>query len=180
MISPFKALLATFVFFTLLIFSNTTTAQDDKSKRPSPPDEITVKTKNTDITVNYNRPSVKYRKIWGGLVPYDKVWRTGANEATTFEISRDSKINGGEVLPAGKYSLFTIPGETEWTIIFNTVPDQWGAYNYDASKDALRIKVSPRESQEFTEMLTFKIGRDGRVTMMWEKLAVGFQAKGIK
>ena len=152
-------------------------AQEDKSKRPSPPAEVSAKVKGTDVVINYSQPSVKHRKVWGALVPYDKVWRTGANEATTFEVSTDVKIEG-ETLPAGKYSLFTIPGESSWTIIFNSVPDQWGAYSYDASKDVLKVKVDPMETDESTEMLTFDVAKNGKVTMKWEKLAVSFSVKG--
>ena len=92
-----------------LFQTNVTQAQDDKSKRPSPPAEASAKVGGTMVTINYSQPSVKSRKIWGELVPYDKVWRTGANEATTFEVSTDVKIEG-KTLPAGKYGLFTIPG----------------------------------------------------------------------
>ena len=166
--------IATIAFVFLTVISN---AQEDKSKRPSPPAEVSANVKGNDIVINYSRPSVKHRKIWGGLEPYDKVWRTGANEATTFEVSKDVKIEG-KPLPAGKYSLFTIPGEKEWTIMFNTVLDQWGAYSYDSSKDALRVVVTPVESEEMTEMLTFYIAKNGRVTMKWEKLAVSFSVKG--
>lgn len=177
--SSINALLVTITFLSIVIFSNNSMAQDDKSKRPSPPAEVSAKVKKTEITINYSQTSVKYRKIWGGLVPYDKVWRTGANEATTFEVSTDVKIEG-EILPAGKYSLFTIPGETDWTVIFNNVSDQWGAYSYDPSKDALRVQVVPNKYDEMTEMLTFKIAKDGWVTMMWEKLGIGFSVKGQK
>ena len=90
--------------------------------------------------------------IWGDLVPYGKVWRTGANEATTFETDKDIMIKE-QKLPAGKYALFTIPGETEWTWIFNSVWDQWGAYKYDESKDVLRVKSTPESSSVFHEQL---------------------------
>ena len=115
---------------TFILFSIFSMAQDDKSKRPSPPDKVSEKVGSATITIDYSQPSVKDREIWGGLVPYGKVWRTGANEATTFENSADVKVEG-ESLKAGKYGLFTIPEANEWTIIFNSVPDQWGSGGYD-------------------------------------------------
>ncbi len=109
----------------------------------------------TDITITYSRPGVKGRKIWGGLVPYGKVWRTGANEATTFEVSDDVTIDG-KPLPKGIYSLHTIPGPDQWTIIFNKVANQWGSFNYDESKDALRVTAVPQKAP-FTEWMAFEI-----------------------
>ena len=149
-------------------------AQDDKANRPSPPAEATGTVEGTDITINYSQPSVKGREIFGELEPYGKVWRTGANEATTFEVSNDVTIEG-ETLPAGKYALFTIPRENEdWTVIFNKNPDQWGAFDYDESQDALRVDVAPQETEEMTEKLTFEVGEEGEVSMMWANTAISF------
>lgn len=127
---------------------------------------------NVEITLEYGRPSVKGRKIWGGLVPYDRVWRTGADEATTLEVTSDIAVEG-QVLPAGVYSLFTIPGEAEWTVIFNTVSEQWGAFNYDETKDALRVAVTP-QTAEFVESLELLI-EDSEVILRWGELAVPFR-----
>jgi len=125
-----------------------------------------------EVTLEYGRPNVKEREIWGGLVPYDKVWRTGANEATTISFSGNVTV-GGEKLAAGTYGLFTIPGEDEWTFILNKVADQWGASKYDAGQDALRVSAKPSEA-EHTESMEFVI--DGSsVVLRWEKLAVGFE-----
>lgn len=159
----------------LLIFSDLY-SQEDKSKRASPPAIEEMELDDLKITIAYSRPSVKGRKIWGGLVPYGKVWRTGANEATTFEINRNVVLDG-QNLPAGKFGLFTIPGEDEWTIIFNEVWDQWGAYGYDAGRDILRIKVMPDKTDEFTEMMTFEIDEDGEIELYWENLEVKFKVK---
>jgi len=159
------------VFFTLLV-SVSLHAQDTKA-RTSPPAKVTGTVAGSSITIDYSQPSVKGRKIWGGLVPYNEVWRTGANEATTFETSKDVKIEG-MLLPAGKYALFTIPGETEWTIIFNKTWDQWGAYNYDKKADKLRVKVKPSKSATLTEQLTFTIEGD-KAVMKWEYVEVGFK-----
>lgn len=107
----------------------------------------------TDATITYGRPSVRGRTIYGDLVPYGEVWRTGANEATTITIEDDVMVEG-ESLAAGTYALFTIPGEDTWTVIFNEEAEQWGAYNYDESADALRVTVEP-EAAASMEMMTF-------------------------
>jgi hypothetical protein len=162
--------------FAFILFSISTMAQDDKSKRPSPPAKVSEKIGNTTVTIDYSQPAVKNRDIWDGLVPYGKVWRTGANEATTFEVSSDVKVEGN-ALKAGKYALFTIPAADEWTIIFNSVPDQWGAFNYDESKDVLRVKVKPEKADQNTERMTFEISDAGLVSLMWEKLNVSFKVQ---
>jgi len=131
----------------------------------------------TDVTIMYNRPGVKGRVIWGGLVPYDKVWRTGANEATTITLSQAVKING-QALPAGTYSFHTIPGKTSWTLIFNKTAEQWGSYDYDASKDALRIQVTPvtGPNQEWMAFSFSDVSTDSAtVELAWEKLRVPFK-----
>ena len=131
----------------------------------------------TDVTIMYNRPGVKGRVIWGGLVPYDKVWRTGANEATTITLSQAVKING-QPLPAGTYSFHTIPGKTSWTLIFNKTAEQWGSYDYDASKDALRIQVTPvtGPNQEWMAFSFSDVSTDGAtVELAWEKLRIPFK-----
>ncbi|HEX7191045.1 MAG TPA: DUF2911 domain-containing protein [Thermoanaerobaculia bacterium] len=108
----------------------------------------------TDITVTYSRPGVKGREIFGGLVPYGKVWRTGANTATQFAVTTDVTIEG-KALPAGTYSLHTIPGPDQWTVAFNKDAGQWGSFNYDEKKDALRVTVKPEKTQHPTEWLEF-------------------------
>jgi hypothetical protein len=156
--------------FSLL--SSAAFSQADKSTRPSPPMETKDTIQGALVVINYSAPSVKGRTIWGDLVPYGKVWRTGANEATTFETSKDLMIQG-QKLPAGKYALFTIPGEKEWTWIFNSVWDQWGAYKYDEAKDVLRIKSAPQPSAVFNEKLRFDIAGE-EVILFWENLMVKF------
>jgi hypothetical protein len=147
-------------------------AQEDKMTRPSPPVYVEVTINGKTVSIHFSSPAVKGRTIWGGLVPYGKVWRTGANEATVFETSGDLTIQG-KTLPAGKYGFFTIPGENEWTIIFNSEWDQWGAYKYDESKDVLRITAKPEKSAAFNERLKVDIS-DHIVTLLWENLQVGF------
>lgn len=143
----------------------------DDSDRPSKNGKAEGTIDGVDVTIEYGRPKVRERKIWGGLVPYDQVWRTGANEATTITFSKNVQVEG-QALPAGTYGLFTVPGESEWTIVFNSVANQWGAFDYDKSKDVLRLTVKPQASEPVEEM-TFTVG-DGAVTLSWEKLAVSF------
>ena len=127
------------------------------------------------VTLEYGRPNVKGRKIWGGLVPHEKIWRTGADEATTVTFSADVTI-GGQPLAAGTYSLFTIPGDETWVVIFNKNANQWGAYSYNADEDALRVNVKPHATGEHVEAMDFVI--DGSsVVLRWEKLAVPFEVK---
>ena len=144
--------------------------------RPSPKSSVMQTVGLTDMTIVYSRPGVKGRPIWGTLVPYDQVWRTGANEATTIAFSDDVDING-QKLPAGKYSLHTIPGRDQWTIIFNKVADQWGSFKYDEKQDALRVTAKPEKSP-FHEWLTFEVPElssdTAKVVIAWENLGVPF------
>jgi hypothetical protein len=130
----------------------------------------------TNVEINYGSPGVKDRKIWGGLVPYNEVWRTGANEATTIQFDNDAIIKG-KLIPAGSYSLFTIPTEKDWTVILNKVYDQWGAFKYDKNEDFFRFKVTPQPNN-FVERLrfTFKYKEPyiAEVVMEWEKLKFAF------
>lgn len=129
------------------------------------------------VTVEYGRPNVKGRAVWGGLVPYGKVWRTGADEATTIAFDKNVTVEG-KPLAAGTYALFTIPGEKAWTVVFNKTAQQWGAFKYDSAQDALRVEVEPRP-HAVTETLTFEIAGD-EVVLRWEKLAVAFRVAAAK
>jgi hypothetical protein len=140
-----------------------------KKKLASPRDSVSGTENGADISINYGSPSVKKRKIWGGLVPYGQVWRTGANEATRFTTSKDIMVEG-KALPAGTYGFFAIPSETQWTIIFNSIPNQWGAFKYDSTKDVLRVMVMPKKAGK-NEHLHYKINSKG-FTLVWAKLAV--------
>ena len=129
--------------------------------RVSPDKSVYQKIGYTEIEVKFGSPAVKNRPVWGGLVPFNKVWRAGANDATTVEFKSDVKINN-HTLAGGKYSLFIIPKENnKWTVIFNSVSKQWGAFNYDANQDVLRFEISPRWSKFKTENLTYAIGQTG-------------------
>ncbi|HMO32422.1 MAG TPA: DUF2911 domain-containing protein [Lacibacter sp.] len=166
-----KKLVALLPVAFLLAF--TACAQNDPSKRPSPPQETKMTVGSATITINYGAPSVKGREIWGKLVPYGQVWRTGANEATIFETSADVKVEG-QLLPKGKYGLFTIPGKDEWVIIFNKNAAQWGSYSYKEADDILRVKVRPGMAAAFQEQMKFEGHVDGSISLLWEKLEIIF------
>lgn len=150
-------------------------AQDAQPK-PSPAATVTGKIKAATITINYSSPAVKGRKIWGGLEAWDKVWRAGANEATTFETDKDITVEG-KALPAGKYSFFLIPKESgTWTAIFNKEPKQWGAYKYEEAKDALRVEVKTKALKATQERLVYKITKTG-FSLEWDKISVPVSIK---
>ncbi|RYY10899.1 MAG: DUF2911 domain-containing protein [Cytophagaceae bacterium] len=152
---------------------------EDKSKRPSPPAVVKTTVRGTDVTIDYSRPSLKGRAAFGDktpLAPTGEVWRTGANEATTFTVSKDVKIEG-QTLPAGTYGLFTIPGATEWTIVFNKTAKQWGAFKYDTKEDALRVQVKPKTTAAPVEQFTITADKNGKVAMLWAKTEVDFIVK---
>jgi hypothetical protein len=147
-----------------------------KYPQASPHAVLTQTVGTTDVTIDYHRPSVKGRAIWGALVPYGKVWRTGANEATMISFSDDVTIDG-KPLPKGTYSLHTIPGPSEWTIIFNKVAKQWGSFTYKAEEDALRVTAKPHAAPmtEAMEVAVPSITTDNATfEIRWEKLAVPF------
>jgi tetratricopeptide (TPR) repeat protein len=131
----------------------------------------------TDVTINYHSPLVGGRKLWGGAVPYDKVWRAGANQNTTISFSEDVSVEG-KPLAAGTYGLHMIPSADQWTIIFSKNSTSWGSFSYDEKEDALRVQVKPHEA-EFRESLAYtfdEIKPDSALaTLRWEKLAVPFR-----
>ena len=154
----------------------------NKKVRISPRAFLTQTIGLTDVTISYSRPGVKGRKIWGGLVPYKKVWRAGANEASKISFSTDVRIDGKK-FPAGSYSFFIIPNENkDWTIIFNKVADQWGAFEYNEAEDFARFNVKPQPSN-YQEWLTYtfsniKVNAKGKnsaeVNLNWDKIRVPF------
>lgn len=145
--------------------------------RLSPKANVSQTIGYTEIAVEYSRPSVHGRKIWDDLVPYNKVWRTGANEATVIQFTTDVSINGNKI-PAGRYSLFTIPNEKEWTIIFNKVDKQWGAFNYKEDQDLIRFNVTSTQN-EFVESLIYYFSditsNSVVLNIVWEKIKVSFK-----
>jgi len=161
------------LFFILVGF---TYAQKEQI-RVSPKASVMQVVGLIEVTIDYSRPGVKGRTIWGELVPYNKVWRAGANEATVISFGSDLLIEGKK-LSAGKYSLFAIPSKDEWTLIFNKVAEQWGAFEYNEAEDALRISVKPK-TNGFQEWLTYSFTKSGDkiaiVNLEWEKIKVPFK-----
>jgi hypothetical protein len=145
--------------------------------RPSQHAVVTQRIGITDVTINYHRPMVNKRKVWGSLVPYGQVWRAGANENTTIEFTDSVNIEG-KPLPKGTYGLHMIPGENEWTVIFSKNSTSWGSFTYDPAEDALRVTVKP-QTADFHEALTYDfddVNPDSSVvTLRWEKVAVPFK-----
>lgn len=168
-----KTFLRTSLVAALLLF---TASSLYAQPRLSPLAGVSQNVGVSDVEIVYSRPAVRERVIFGELVPYDQVWRTGANEATLFEISHDAEIEG-EPLPAGRYALFTVPGEDEWEIIFNSEHEQWGAYQADRSKDVLKVKVTPKTAP-YAERMTFFFPEvddtSTTVHLHWAQLAVPF------
>jgi hypothetical protein len=167
------------LIIVLLTSYSLTTAQDFRTPRPSPDATVTQYLGVTKITIDYSSPRVNNRKIWGELVPFGEVWRTGANEATTITFSDPVKINGNE-LPAGTYGLHTIPGENEWEFIFSKDYKVDGPSGFDKTKEALRIKVKPEE-HPFTERMMFTITgmteNNANVNLIWENLKASFNVE---
>jgi len=149
------------------------------TKSFSPEEQIEYKQDDLQIVVFYNRPYKKGREIFGGLVPYDKVWRTGANEATTFETNKDLTFKG-KTLKKGRYTLWTIPGKDNWTIIFNSEFGQWGIgpdgeANRDPKRDVITINVPPLQSESEFEQFTISfetVGEDAEMVLIWDKTLV--------
>ena len=178
-----------FISLIMILVSNSTFGQSNQIRQSQKSSVTQYDGVDTQITINYSRPAVKGRVVWGNLVPYGLgtseryadgkpfPWRAGANENTTIELNNDVKIEGS-ALPAGKYSIHMIPSEAEWIIIFNKKSNQWGSFSYDESADALRVTVTPVEAP-FEEFLTYRFGSitDNSVVgfLHWEKLKIPFQ-----
>ena len=164
--------------FAIVGLSQIAFAQSDlKTPDASQAAEVKQRIALTDITVNYHRPLVNGRKIWGGLVPYGKVWRAGANENTTIEFSDDVSVEG-KPLAKGLYGLHMIPNQDSSTVIFSKTNTGWGSYSYDQKDDALRVDVKPRPLAENKEALEFEFEdlkpNSTAVTLKWEKLGIPF------
>ena len=160
-----------------LFLASTILAQ---SPRLSPAATAGGTVKGVRITIDYSSPAVRGRKIWGELVPYDKVWRAGANEATLITIDKDVQVEG-KALPSGKYSLYAIPGGTEWVIIINSATGQWGinkdgTTTEDPAKDVLRVTVKPVACPEFNERLIYMVDVNG-FSLFWENLKIPVSIK---
>jgi len=216
MISPKRFSIFSFaILLTLLCAAAYVPAQQPplaiKPLRPSQKASVTQTIGVTDITITYSRPPVKGRTIFADapatmearakgeatldnqnerkpgepIVPYNHVWRAGANEATLFQVTDDVLVNG-QPLKAGSYSLHTIPGKDEWTIIFNSDPGQWGSFSYDSKKDSLRVKTKPQTASDNQEWMMFSFDpitdNSATVNLRWEKLRIPFtvEVKDVK
>jgi hypothetical protein len=150
-------------FLLILLFAMTSNI--DAQKSPKAVANGTID--KVDIEINYCAPSVRGRKVWGGLEKYGKIWRAGANQNTTVSFSKKVMIDGKE-LPAGKYGFFIIPNEKEdWVVIFSKKNDQWGASNYQQSEDALRVNITPDFKKENQEELKYAVGKNS-IGLAWE------------
>ncbi|SDY66730.1 DUF2911 domain-containing protein [Hymenobacter psychrophilus] len=152
-------------------------ATTEKAARPSPAATVSATVAGgATFAIRYSRPSANERKVMGGLVPYGQVWRTGANEATTFTVDKPVRVQG-RPLPAGKYALFTIPQAKEWTIIFNSQPNQWGAYEYEPTRDTLRVPAPVSTLPQRLEQFTITADKSGEVNIGWENTQATFKVE---
>lgn len=174
--SLFRPLLA-FTAASLLAAGLTAQTPELKFPAASPAGVIKQRVGVTDLELTYNRPSAKGRTIFGGLVPYDAIWRTGADTATRLTLSTAAKFNGVAV-PAGTYEIFTIPGQTEWTFILQAAKErpQWGSYAYDAKNDTARFTAKPETLAQPVESLAFDVNdlhpNSATLALAWEKTRV--------
>ncbi|PID71250.1 MAG: hypothetical protein CR985_00660 [Flavobacteriales bacterium] len=151
--------------FLVLLFTGSITMCAQKS----PKQTADGKADGVTITIDYSAPSVRGRTIWGGLEKYNKVWRAGANENTTVKFDSNVSVNGN-ALAAGKYGFFIIPKEEgDWTVIFNTKNDSWGAFSYKEEEDALRVDISPEFVDDVQEQLEYSVNDKG-IRFAWEKV----------
>lgn len=164
------------IVFSIVLLGLSSASAQLKLPRESQLQSVTQTVGDTTVAVVYHRPNVKDRKVFGELEKYGAVWRTGANDNTTFEVSGDVKING-QLLPKGKYGLHTIPNKDEWTIIFNKVNNEWGSYKYDQKQDALRVNVKALDA-DLQETMSIEFDNvklnAADVVIAWEKVRVPF------
>jgi hypothetical protein len=174
-----KYIFSLVIFSCFLLLTNSLHAQQDKSKRPSPPAKVseTIKSGAT-ISIDYSQPSLKGRVIGSSVEPKkDQVWRMGANEATIFETSKDVTING-QKLPAGKYSLFGLWADSGYTLIFNKAYQIWGTQYADhKDEDALRVPATVKTTDKVQESLTYTIDKSGLVNLLWGNMDISFTVK---
>jgi hypothetical protein len=167
--------LASALFLSVALFASSACAQQDKSKRPSPPDSASAKIGGANVSINYSSPSLKGRKIGTDLAPYGKVWRFGANEPTVFTTDKDIKVEG-KTLAAGKYSVYAIPNENEWQILFSSVIPSWGITRtgeatYDPATNVLTANVKPKTSSQMYERFKIEFAKPGML-IHWGNIEV--------
>lgn len=165
-----------FGFTIMMVLGTVTLSAQHKFPSLSPLGTVTQQVGNTKISISYERPAVRGREIFGGLVPWGKVWRTGAGENTTIAFDRGVQIDGSDV-PAGKYSLFTIPNPEMWTVILNRDTTLYGAYDYDSAKDVIRFEVIPQTTNRYYESMSLDVdvtSNNAVVAISWENTLVAF------
>lgn len=170
------------LFISVLLISPALHAQELLKRRPSPLAIASVRYKDHYVKITYSQPQRHNRKIFGELVPFGKVWRTGANEATEITTTQDI-LFGPEVLNAGTYSVFTIPEKDQWTIIINADVGLWGAYNYNAEKDIRRFVVPVQDTDEAYEAFTIRFDQQNELAnllMIWDRTKVSIPIEFIK
>ena len=176
--SKYPKISALLCLFVLVSFTGVLAQEGFEVPPTNPRGKIQQKIAATDIEVVYNRPSAKGRKIFGDLVPYNQVWRTGSDASTKLTFSTPVFING-KSLEAGTYELFTIPGKSEWTIILQQNRNQWGSYSYNAEFDALRLTVKPVNITETVETFTISFNnitsKSAELSLAWERIKVPIQ-----
>lgn len=173
------------IFYFILLFSSFTAdvfSQGTLEARPSPMASIGMRYKETYVKITYCQPQKRGREIFGKLVPYGKVWRTGANEATEITTTKNIQING-TLLKAGTYSLFTIPDKDKWTIIINSDLGLWGAYNYNQKQDVMRFDVPVQAISDVVyEPFTLQFDQRNDVAsllIMWDRTKISIPVKFI-
>ena len=154
------------------LITNTINAQE---KPTSTKEVASGKINGATITINYGSPSVRAREIWGKLVPFNQVWRAGANDATTFETDKELIVEGSK-LPAGKYSFFIIPNDKQCTVIFNKESKQWGAYKYKEKEDQLRVTVKQKVAKSKAEKLIYSINNNS-ISLSWDNWIIPISVK---
>ncbi len=170
------------ILMNLLVLSFTISSSAQDLPQPSPKSKLEQRVGLTDITIEYSRPSVKGRKIFGELVPYGELWRTGANLNTTVEFSTPIIIQN-ELIEAGKYSLITIPSEDNWVIIFNKNTENWGTFDYNEEADRMRIEVGGEKYGEFVETFVINVGNianeSAEIQLIWDrtKISIPFEVE---
>lgn len=174
-----KLILSAALLVTVTILS---TAQEPIKKRQSPLAIISMRYKDAYVKITYSQPQKRGREIFGKLVPYGQVWRTGANEATEITVTKNIQLNGS-LLKAGTYSIFTIPEKEKWTIIINNEVGLWGAYNYNPKLDAMRFDVPVQSlNEEVYEQFTMRFDQRNEMAdllIFWDSIKVSIPLKFI-
>ncbi len=176
-ISTFNSIFTLFLVSMMTLFSASSSFAQLTMPQPSPSAMVKQTVGLTDITIEYSSPAMRQREVWGGLVPYGEIWRTGANKATSITFSDEVSIEGTKI-PAGTYSIFTIPSEKEWTVIINKNAEQWGSGEYDEKQDVIRFQVTPMISPIINERMMFTIAameeRQGEISLWWSNTRISF------